>query len=140
VANHLIIRNETLQTGDPEKVAALYAPDAILLPTVSNQVRTDHAGKVDYFTAFLAIKPFGTINESHVRFLSADVASHAGVYTFRLEKEAGRISEVRRARRCPPLGSHRAACRCLPPRLVCSPPTPCRADLPPFPPHTHAPR
>ena len=38
--------NMALQTGDPEKVAALYAPDGVLLPTVSNQVRTDHAGKV----------------------------------------------------------------------------------------------
>ena len=38
--------NSTLQTGDPEKVASLYAPDGVLLPTVSNKVRTDHAGKV----------------------------------------------------------------------------------------------
>jgi uncharacterized protein (TIGR02246 family) len=38
--------NEALQTGDPEAVAALYMPDAVLLPTVSNQVRTDHEGKV----------------------------------------------------------------------------------------------
>jgi hypothetical protein len=28
-----------LQTGNPEIVADLYAPDGVLLPTVSNQVR-----------------------------------------------------------------------------------------------------
>jgi uncharacterized protein (TIGR02246 family) len=42
--------NSALQTGDPEKVASLYAPDGVLLPTVSNKVRPDHATKVDYFT------------------------------------------------------------------------------------------
>jgi uncharacterized protein (TIGR02246 family) len=35
--------NSALQTGDPKQVAALYATDAILLPTVSNQVRHNHA-------------------------------------------------------------------------------------------------
>ena len=38
--------NSALQTGDPEVVASLYADDGVLLPTVSNKVRTDHAGKV----------------------------------------------------------------------------------------------
>ena len=38
--------NSALQTGDPEIVASLYADDGVLLPTVSNQVRTCHAGKV----------------------------------------------------------------------------------------------
>ena len=38
--------NAALATGDPEQVASLYAPDGVLLPTVSNKVRTDHAGKV----------------------------------------------------------------------------------------------
>ena len=30
--------NTALQTGNPEIVADLYAPDGVLLPTVSNQV------------------------------------------------------------------------------------------------------
>jgi hypothetical protein len=34
---------------DPEKVADRYAPDAVLLPIVSNEVRTYRAGIVDYF-------------------------------------------------------------------------------------------
>src|SRR5688500_11117312 len=39
--------NNRLQTGDAEKVADLYAPDAVLLPTLSPEVRTTHAGIVD---------------------------------------------------------------------------------------------
>ena len=93
--------NNTLQTGDPEKVASLYAPDGVLLPTVSNKVRPDHESKVDYFTAFLKLKPFGTINESHVRFLNPQktLAANSGVYTFKLQKEDG-PAEVRGAACC----------------------------------------
>jgi uncharacterized protein (TIGR02246 family) len=81
--------NAALATLDPEKVADMYAEESVLLPTVSNEVRTDRAGKIRYFTDFLKLKPQGVINESHVRFLSPakDVASNAGVYTFTLIKE-----------------------------------------------------
>jgi hypothetical protein len=50
VAEQFYVWNSALATLDPEKVADCYAPDSVLLPTVSNQVRTDRAGKVDYFT------------------------------------------------------------------------------------------
>ena len=46
--------NTALQTGDPKKVAALYENNAILLPTVSNQVRHNHPEIEDYFVHFLA--------------------------------------------------------------------------------------
>ena len=101
VAAQFDLWNSTLQTGDPEKVASLYAPDGVLLPTVSNKVRPDHASKVDYFTAFLKLKPFGTINESHVRFLNPQktLAANSGVYTFKLQKEDG-PAEVRLGALC----------------------------------------
>lgn len=35
----LLLQCLALQTGNPEVVADLYAPDGVLLPTVSNQVR-----------------------------------------------------------------------------------------------------
>ncbi len=38
--------NAALRTGDPEKVAGLYAKDAVLLPTVSNRIRTDHPARL----------------------------------------------------------------------------------------------
>ena len=76
--------NAALQTGDPRQVAALYAPTGILLPTVSNKVRTTPEEIEDYFTSFLKIKPFGKIDDANVRLLSDDLAINSGVYTFSL--------------------------------------------------------
>ncbi len=73
--------NNALQTGDPKQVAALYETNAILLPTVSNKVRHNHAEIEDYFVNFLAKGPKGVINESNVRTFG-DVAINSGVYTF----------------------------------------------------------
>ncbi|MDA8899234.1 SgcJ/EcaC family oxidoreductase, partial [Porticoccaceae bacterium] len=73
--------NSALQTGDPKQVAALYATDAILLPTVSNQVRHNHQEIEDYFVHFLAKGPQGKIDESNVRIFG-DIAINSGVYTF----------------------------------------------------------
>jgi uncharacterized protein (TIGR02246 family) len=73
--------NAALQTGEPKNVAALYETNAILLPTVSNKVRHNHAEIEDYFVAFLAKGPKGTIDESNVRTFG-DVAINSGVYTF----------------------------------------------------------
>lgn len=73
--------NEALQTGEPKNVVALYETNAILLPTVSNQVRHNHAEIEDYFVNFLAKGPKGEINESNIRTFG-DVAINSGVYTF----------------------------------------------------------
>jgi len=73
--------NQALQTGDPKKVTSLYAPNAILLPTVSNQVRHNHAEIADYFVHFLAKGPKGVIDESNIRTFG-QIAIHSGVYTF----------------------------------------------------------
>lgn len=75
--------NAALQTRDPDEVVKLYAEDAVLLPTVSNQVRHNHAEIRDYFVNFLKKHPRGVVNESNVRDYG-DVASNAGVYTFDL--------------------------------------------------------
>lgn len=84
--------NAALQTGDPDAVTSLYAEDAILLPTVSNQVRHDHAEIRDYFESFLRKSPRGVVDESHVRDLG-DLAVHSGVYTFALTVD-GETSDV----------------------------------------------
>ncbi|MEV8431516.1 SgcJ/EcaC family oxidoreductase [Streptomyces sp. HUAS 31] len=80
--------NRALATGDPEQVADLYAKDAVLLPTVSNKVRVDRAGIVDYFEHFLANKPVGTKIETHVNVLDRDSAIDTGVYEFALTDPA----------------------------------------------------
>ena len=73
--------NDALQSGDPKQVAALYETDAILLPTVSNQVRHNHEEIEDYFVHFLAKRPSGKIDEANVRIFG-DTAINSGVYTF----------------------------------------------------------
>ena len=80
--------NDTLATLDAEKVADRYAPDAVLLPTVSNQVRTDRAGIVDYFEHFLENSPQGTILSSHVKLLNPNAAIDTGTYRFSLNDGA----------------------------------------------------
>lgn len=73
--------NQALNTRDPKQVVACYAEDAILLPTVSNQVRHNHAEIEDYFVAFCAKGPQGVIDEANTRLIG-DIAINSGVYTF----------------------------------------------------------
>lgn len=74
--------NSALQSGDSSQVAANYTADAVLLPTLSNQPRTDLAGKLDYFNKFLKNKPVGTVDSSTV-MTSCNSAIDTGTYTFR---------------------------------------------------------
>ena len=73
--------NTALQTGEPRNVTALYESNAILLPTISNQVRHNHEEIEDYFIHFLAKGPKGVINESNIRTFG-NVAINSGIYTF----------------------------------------------------------
>lgn len=82
--------NAALQTLDPGTVAARYAPDAVLLPTVSNQVRRTPAEIEDYFVQFLKKRPHGTIVQANIRVFG-DLAIDSGVYVFDLTTEEGVI-------------------------------------------------
>ncbi|MER6078509.1 SgcJ/EcaC family oxidoreductase [Streptomyces sp. NPDC001833] len=90
--------NAALKTGDPEKVADLYAKDAVLLPTVSNRIRTDHAQIIDYFEHFLQNKPVGKKVETIVNVLDTNSAIDTGIYEFTLtdpKTGAKRVVEAR---------------------------------------------
>jgi uncharacterized protein (TIGR02246 family) len=82
--------NAALATGNPDNVAELYAPNAVLLPTVSSQIHinraelTNHAEIVDYFTHFLESKPQGKIDQSIITVLDPQAAINTGIYTFTL--------------------------------------------------------
>jgi len=76
--------NAALKTGDADTVADRYAKDAVLLPTVSNKVRTDRAEIVDYFDHFLPNKPVGKKIETIVNVLDSNSAIDTGVYEFTL--------------------------------------------------------
>jgi uncharacterized protein (TIGR02246 family) len=73
--------NASLQTGDPAKVAANYAEDAILLPTVSNKTRLTTAEREDYFHHFLEDQPTGKIDMRRI-YVGCNTAVDAGLYTF----------------------------------------------------------
>ena len=76
--------NEALQTLEPEKVAEMYHDSSVLLPTLSNKVRDDVKGKLDYFEHFLAKKPIGSIDEDYVEVKYCNLATYNGIYTFDL--------------------------------------------------------
>ncbi|MEI7607816.1 MAG: SgcJ/EcaC family oxidoreductase [Rhodospirillaceae bacterium] len=79
--------NASLQTGNPEAVAEMYSSkEGVLLPTVSNKVRTSRETIADYFKEFLKLKPNGTLNESHVTCYG-DIAINQGVYTFNIVRD-----------------------------------------------------
>ena len=73
-----------LGSGDLEGISALYSEDAVLVPTVSNQIRGDPPAIREYFAGFLAKQPTATINEVLTRTLTSDLASAVGAYTITL--------------------------------------------------------
>lgn len=85
--------NNALQTGDAATVAAYYANDAVLLPTISNKIRTDHKGIRDYFGHFLALQPNGRIDEKNIT-INGNIAINAGIYTFTVTKN-GQEEEIK---------------------------------------------
>ncbi|WP_309107322.1 SgcJ/EcaC family oxidoreductase [Arthrobacter sp.] len=86
--------NASLATGDPAKVDAMYATDAVLLPTVASSVHDTSAERVGYFTAFLQNDPSGSVDEGVVRTLGPAAVSHSGLYSFTM----GTTGEVVKAR------------------------------------------
>lgn len=86
--------NATLKTGSASAMTSLYAPDAMLQPTLSNKVRTTPAEIQDYFDHFLMGKPVGTINFREIHRLGPDAAMDSGVYTFTLTNADGSKKDV----------------------------------------------
>ncbi|MBT2673856.1 SgcJ/EcaC family oxidoreductase [Streptomyces sp. ISL-14] len=88
--------NAALKTQDPQKVADLYWDDAVLLPTLSDQVRADRDSRVDYFEHFLANKPVGKKIATHINVLDSNSVLDAGVYEFALtDHDTGRKSTAK---------------------------------------------
>lgn len=68
---------------DAQTVTNLFAQDAVLLATVSNQPRTSPDLVKDYFTGFLKNSPVGTIDTSTVR-VGCNIATRLGTWTVAL--------------------------------------------------------
>jgi uncharacterized protein (TIGR02246 family) len=75
--------NQALASGDPSEVAKLYGDQALLLPTLSPELRDTPEGITDYFTSFLSRHPSGTITHRQIR-LGCNEAVDAGTYRFAL--------------------------------------------------------
>jgi uncharacterized protein (TIGR02246 family) len=84
--------NHAIQTHDPDEVVKLYDKNAILLPTLSGQVRHTHDEIKEYFIHFLSKKPVGSINEFNIRIFG-NLAINSGIYTFAFED--GSLAQAR---------------------------------------------
>ncbi|MEV5987709.1 SgcJ/EcaC family oxidoreductase [Streptomyces sp. NPDC052051] len=76
--------NAALATGNAYRVADLYAPGAVLLPTASPHIRTTRAGIVDYFQHFLRREPVAVIQRQIIDVLGPTSAVNTGLYRFTL--------------------------------------------------------
>ncbi|MGE8320942.1 MAG: DUF4440 domain-containing protein [Comamonas sp.] len=85
--------NASLQTGDPQKVGANYAPRSILLATLSNQPRVTAQERAEYFHHFLENRPSGTVTQRHID-IGCNMAVDSGLYTFRFAK-TGAVAQAR---------------------------------------------
>ena len=82
--------NNSLLSGDPQKVVANYAEHSILLPTLSNKPRLTSAEKVDYFNHFLEKQPSGVIEMRQIQIV-CNMAVDTGLYTFLFAKTGEKV-------------------------------------------------
>ncbi|MGH8381247.1 SgcJ/EcaC family oxidoreductase [Pseudomonas sp.] len=82
--------NNSLQSGEPQQVAALYSDDAILLPTLSSEPRLSATSRIDYFKGFLSKQPSGALDTHHVT-LGCNMANLSGLYTFTLAQTGEQV-------------------------------------------------
>jgi len=75
---------QALTSQDEKIVTALYADNATLLPTVSNQVRHNHEEIEDYFVQLLANEPTVEMVEQNIRIFD-EISINSGVYIFTLK-------------------------------------------------------
>ncbi len=76
--------NAALKTGNPDAVTRVYTPDAILIPTVTNDPRVGTEAIRAYFVDFLKKQPQGAIRDRIIR-IGCNVALDAGTYVFTLK-------------------------------------------------------
>lgn len=82
--------NDALASGDPRLVVRRFSKNAVLLPTISDDPRTDAEGIEAYFDAFLKLKPQGEILFSKVH-AGPGWAQDVGIYEFTLGKNNKKV-------------------------------------------------
>lgn len=87
--------NAAWATKNPDTVSAMFAPDAVLLPTLSDEERTTPAGINKYFVHFLEKAPVARIDSSSVR-LGCNMAARMGNWSVDLtDSKTGEKSTAR---------------------------------------------
>lgn len=79
---------EALDSGDGDRIAALYARDAVLVPTFSNEMRRGRAEISPYFREFVETRPRCRLLDGSARAVGAALV-HSGTYRFTLTAVAG---------------------------------------------------
>jgi uncharacterized protein (TIGR02246 family) len=82
----------TFNTRDPERIAALYAPDAVFWGTVSPTIRTSPGQILEYFVASAKRRPTlrMSLGEQHAR-VYGHMAFNSGYYTSRYVQDGQEI-------------------------------------------------
>ncbi|HUF22425.1 MAG TPA: SgcJ/EcaC family oxidoreductase [Burkholderiales bacterium] len=83
---------EAFNTRDPQRIAALYAPDAVFWGTVSPTIRTTPREILEYFESSAVRRPTlrMSLGEQHVR-VYGNVAINSGYYTSRYVEDGREI-------------------------------------------------
>jgi len=89
--------NAAWATGNADTVTALFAPDAVLLPTLSDEERTTPAGIRKYFAHFLEKSPVGHVDSSSIR-LGCNMAARMGNWSVDLTDPKTGEKSVAKAR------------------------------------------
>lgn len=85
--------NTALASNNPDTVAALFAPDATLLATVSNAERTTPDRIRAYFVDFLKANPVGRIETSTV-MIDCNTAKRSGNWVFNMTNANGERVDI----------------------------------------------
>ncbi len=78
--------SQAVQSGDPDRVVALYAQDAVLLPTIANDPRRTPEAIREYFVEFLALNPEVRLDDYAIQS-AGTLADNSGLYTFAVTPE-----------------------------------------------------
>jgi uncharacterized protein (TIGR02246 family) len=82
--------NDALATLDPDAVAQRYSSNAVLLPTVSDEPRTDYPSIKEYFINFLQRDPQGVILESYAT-VGDGWCKDVGIYEFTMGSSGDKV-------------------------------------------------
>ena len=89
--------NAAWATGQADKVGALFAPNAVLLPTLSDEERTTPEGIHRYFVHFLEKSPVAHIDTSTIR-LGCNMAARMGNWSVDMTDPKTGVKKTARAR------------------------------------------